>query len=138
MVLQHGEVRNSKQLEHLADVLQAVDQKLRFTLNPVFGFLFYIRGKERDHFCWELLNSNASYLWSFSKCVDETAILEQISALETEIGHIRDVGREQYRRKARTQVDMNGMVFTAIHHNKVQVAPELAFDTWRANLEKCL
>jgi len=62
----------------------------------------------------------------------------QFSALEAEIGHTRDVGHDQYRREARAQVDMNGMVFTAIHHNKVQVAPKLACDTWRADLEKRL
>lgn len=111
------------------------EQKLHFTLAPDFGFVFFLRGAELDHFCWELLGSNASYLWSFPRCLDEIAIRKWLDRLEEEIGRIRAVGRDEYRRIARNTPDMNGMSFYAIHHTKAEIAPDVAFERWREELE---
>jgi hypothetical protein len=64
---QNDHVRNRKQLEYLSVSKQSTRSKIHYTLNPLFGFLFLIEGKERYHFVWELLQSHATYLWSIDK-----------------------------------------------------------------------
>ena len=74
--------RNVKQLVYLSGKKHERTQKIRFTLNPLFGFIFFISGKNKNHICWELLNSHATYIWSFNK---ELSIESQIELSELNI-----------------------------------------------------
>ena len=66
--------------------------RIRFTLKPNFGFLFTIEGKFKYHFCWELLNSHATYLWSIPY-----AVKNNIEIVEQNINLINSMGRQNYK-----------------------------------------
>ncbi|MFW5700582.1 MAG: hypothetical protein ACOCWM_02745, partial [Cyclobacteriaceae bacterium] len=106
-------VRNRKQLEYLAGKLQSDKMKLKFTMYPHFGFLFLIEGKEMNHFCWELLNSHATYLWSIDK---STKLPLQINRIERIINTIRTSGRQQYRMAYQHNVPDDDIIFSVINH----------------------
>ena len=60
-ILESMDVRNEAQLRYLSE-LQPEYDKLMLTVQPQFGFVFTIRGKEMNHYIWELINSHATYL----------------------------------------------------------------------------
>lgn len=86
-------VRNRKQLIYLAGKIHHPKIKLRFTLKPDFGFVFCHRGRRMIHFIWELLDSNATYLWSTDYDRSEDQLLEEIEDI---IGFIQNQGRKIY------------------------------------------
>ncbi|WP_452598406.1 hypothetical protein, partial [Pontimicrobium sp. MEBiC01747] len=86
--------RNVKQLIYLSGKKHESTKKIRFTLHPLFGFIFFISGNNKNHICWELLNSHATYVWSFDK---RKPIESQIELSESSINTIRKIGRKKYR-----------------------------------------
>lgn len=56
ILIEAGNIRNARQLQYLSGSKHSARHKLRFTLKPNFGFLFFIEGETKNHFCWELLN----------------------------------------------------------------------------------
>jgi len=124
-------VRNRKQLEFLAGKLQSDKMKLKFTMYPHFGFLFLIEGEEMNHFCWELLNSHATYVWSINK----TAKLHlQIKRVERIINTIRNTGRQQYRQAYLHQSVDDDVVFQAINHDSISSNFVEGFAHWKHKL----
>jgi hypothetical protein len=93
--LQGKDIRNKKQLEYLSGTKHNPQEKIRFTLKPIFGFLFCIVGEKFNHFCWELLNSHATYLWSFERSISTD---NQFKRVENTINTIRVIGRDEYRK----------------------------------------
>lgn len=93
-LIQIEEIRNQNQLMYLSGKLQSHKMGLRFTLSPKFGFLFYVEGKEADHFIWELLNTNATYIWSLGR--EATSLENNLQRIEREINIIRENGRKKY------------------------------------------
>jgi len=125
-------IRNRKQLEYLAGQLQVATQGIKFTLSPQFGFLFYIAGEAMDHFIWELLNTNATYLWSIEK--SEMSLAQKYNELEKQINFIKDQGRIAYLRNEPHDL----FVFNKITHEKITSALVDAFPKWKARLNEKL
>lgn len=129
-------VRNRKQLEYLAGKLQSNKMKLKFTMYPHFGFLFLLEGEEMNHFCWELLNSHATYLWSIDK---SSKLHWQIKRVERIINSIRTTGRQQYRISQRqTLVDDDDFLFSVINHDSISSNFVDGFAVWKQKLQEKL
>jgi len=129
-------VRNAKQLQFLAGSKHSAKQKLRFTLNPLFGFLFFIEGETKNHFCWELLNSHATYLWSFNKI--ETEVKFQLKRVEETINIIRDIGRDVYKNDFRSNKIDNDLSFCIIEHSNINSDFKESFVEWQHRLKERL
>ncbi|MGB4774421.1 MAG: hypothetical protein WBP45_04560 [Daejeonella sp.] len=134
LLLDNHKTRNRKQLEFLSGSKQAEDRKLRFTLHPNFGFLFFIQGKENNHFVWELLNSHATYMWSIDKSEKEIEL--QYKRIEASINTIRESGREQYKRAYRQNHHDNDLVFCVIEHDGITSNFVDGFVKWKHKLNE--
>lgn len=133
-LLDNNKTRNRKQLEYLSGSKQAESSKLRFTLHPNFGFLFFIEGKENNHFVWELLNSHATYIWSIDKSEKEIEL--QYKRIEASVNTIRDSGREQYKRAYRQNHHDNDLVFCVIEHDDITSNFVDGFVKWKHKLNE--
>lgn len=133
-LLDNHKTRNKKQLEYLSGSKQAENSKLRFTLHPNFGFLFFIEGKENNHFVWELLNSHATYIWSIDKSDKEIEL--QYKRIEASINTIRDNGREQYKRAYRQNHHDNDLTFCVIEHEDITSNFIDGFVKWKHKLNE--
>lgn len=130
-IIESKSPRNAKQLIYLSGEKHDIKNKIRFTLSPLFGFIFFISGEKQNHICWELLDSHATYLWSFHK---EMSIESQIQLSELNINTIREIGRQKYRSSIKNkQIDINS-VFSVINHSKSKNLD--TFEIWRNKLEK--
>lgn len=125
-------LRNRRQIEYLAGGLHSPEQKIRFTLKPVFGFVFCINGQTMNHFCWELLNSHATYLWSFDKASGN--IKEHYQRVEIIIAGIRETGRELYKQHFRLLPPEPDMVFSVINHTNAGSDLKDGFPEWKHRL----
>ncbi len=133
--LSEKEIRNKKQLEYIAGYKQSPGQKIRFTLRPLFGFLFFVEGETMNHFCWELLNSHATYLWSF----DKTEQLEnQLLRVESSINLIRDMGRQKYKDAYRQNLLDTDAHLTVINHRYANSPLKDSFTYWKHRFKECL
>lgn len=129
-------VRNWKQLEYLAGKKQYEGEKLKFTLYPNFGFLFLIRGESMDHFCWELLNSHATYIWSIAR--NESSIEMKYKRIENVINFIRNTGRDKYKSSYRHHHLDDDLLFCAINHKDVNSDYINGFVRWKHLLDEKL
>lgn len=128
-IIESKSPRNVKQLMYLSGEKHERTKKIRFTLNPLFGFIFFISGKKKNHICWELLDSHATYLWSFEK---EISIESQIQLSELNINTIREIGRMKYRSRIKNkQIDINSS-FYVINHSKSKTKDD--FELWKNKL----
>jgi hypothetical protein len=127
-------VRNRKQLEYLAGKKQSTVEKLRFTLNPHFGFLFLLEGESMNHFCWELLNSHATYIWSIEKST--MSVEMQYKRIEMVINSIRNIGRERYKSSYRNSHLDEDLVFCAITHKDASSDFVDGFVRWKHKLNE--
>lgn len=133
-VLKIKEAKNKKQLEYLAGFKQTVNCQLRFTLKPLFGFLFYIESQKQNHFCWELLNSHATYIWSFD---NQYNLAEKLNYIDKIISFIRTNGRKKYKDLVRIEGDENFSFKTLYHKNKFSMKQD-GFIAWEIELEKIM
>lgn len=128
-IIESKSPRNLKQLIYLSGEKHERTKKIRFTLNPLFGFIFFITGKRENHICWELLNSHATYLWSFDR---EISTESQIQLAELNINTIRQIGRMKYRSMIKNQqIDINA-AFKVINHSKSKSKDD--FEVWKNKL----
>lgn len=125
-------LRNKRQLEFLSGKKHSAKQKIRFTLKPMFGFLFFIEGHSKDYFCWELLNSNATYLWAIEKRQGGAII----NLIEEQIGVIHEIGRDQYRKEMKEN-DIPGFTFLFIDHKGIKKEEE-GFADWKQRLAEAI
>jgi hypothetical protein len=135
-LIETKDVRNAKHLQFLAGSKHSTKQKLRFTLKPLFGFVFFIEGETKNHFCWELLNSHATYLWSFDK-IDSDAKF-QFKRVEEIINIIRDMGREAYKNDFRNNKRDSDLSFYTIEHSNINSALKNGFVEWQHRLNERL
>lgn len=129
-------IRNKKQLGYLAGKKQSENQKLLFTLNPNFGFLFFIEGDKNNHFVWELLNSHATYVWSISKG-DMTKEL-QLKRIQESINTVRNFGRTGYKNEYRNNHLDQDLVFNVINHDKADSDFIDGFVLWKERVNELL
>lgn len=129
-VLQLKGIRNRKQLLYLSGKLQSKRMGLRFTLSPKFGFLFYVEGKEMDHFIWELLNSHATYIWSIQK--ELTSLENKLKLIEREVNFIRGNGRRIYLNSEKTE----DLIFNKINHENSETGVVDGFPKWKMRVNE--
>jgi hypothetical protein len=120
------DIRNKKQLEYLSGHLHHVKEKIRFTLTPKFGFLFVVHGDRMIHYIWEMLNTNATYIWSFDIGVWSTQ--KQLEKMEEVISFIRNHGRDSYLRNVSPQEEI---LFRRILHQGAGSQLVDYFPRWR-------
>jgi hypothetical protein len=71
MLIEKCSIRNRRELIYLSGSKQSLNYRIRFTNYPNFGFIFATEGELNNHFIWELLNSNATYIWTVEKGKNE-------------------------------------------------------------------
>jgi len=129
--LEERDIRNQKQIEFLAFEKQSPLEKIKFNLKPKFGFIFSLEGKSK-FYCWELLNHNATYIWSLK---NQNSSIDLFETVEEEISLIAKIGRKEYRKYYKENSLNLEYTFYALHHNKVNVNPEIGFENWKNKLE---
>jgi hypothetical protein len=133
-IIKLKDVKNKKQLEYLAGFKHKGNYQLRFTLKPLFGFLFYVESGKKNHFCWELLNSHATYIWSFDSKYD---FFEKLYDIDVIINYIRINGRKKYKQFTRNEIENNFTFKTIFHKNKLTEFKD-GFIEWKNELEKVM
>lgn len=136
LMLADKRIRNRQQLVYLSGAKQSEKDKMRFTLNPHFGFLFLITGERCHHFVWELLNSHATYIWSIDK--NGQSLQLQYQRIEQIINTIRSSGREAYRNAYRIQPLDNDLLFNVLEHVHASSALVDGFPKWKHRLNEML
>lgn len=129
-------IRNEKHLQFLSGTKHSVKQKLRFTLKPLFGFVFFIEGETKNHYCWELLNSHATYLWSFQK--SESDVIYQFKRVNQTINIIRDIGRGAYKTNYKNNKVDSDLSFCTIEHIDINSTFKDGFAEWQHRLNERL
>jgi hypothetical protein len=129
-------IRNRQQLVYLSGAQQSAKDKIRFTLNPHFGFLFLIQGETCRHFVWELLNSHATYIWSIANGDMDTA--KQYRRIEMIINTIRANGREAYRNAYRVKQMDQDILFNSIEHAHAGSDLIDGFPKWKHRLQELI
>jgi len=135
-LLDTGKVRNKRHLNYLAAQKQSAENKLRYTLQPHFGFLFLTQGETNNHFIWELLNSHATYIWSISNT--EGTLHEQYKRIERIINEIRNAGRQHYRQAYQRNPLEADILFRVIEHDKINAMQSDGFVRWKNRLNEQL
>lgn len=133
-ILKRKDVKNKKQLEYLAGFKHKGNRQLRFTLKPLFGFLFYVESGGQNHFCWELLNSHATYIWSFDSKLD---FYEKLNDIDNIINYIRINGRIKYRQFEKSGGEKKFAFSILYHKNKLNKFKD-GFVEWKNELEKIM
>ena len=131
-IMDRKNIRNRKQLEYLSGKLQHPNSSIKFTLNPNFGFLFHVAGNEMNHFIWELLDSHATYIWSFDKIQYSTDF--SFRSVEAEINKIRDNGRMPYLISEKGR----DYIFSKVNHEHANSTFKDPFPKWRMRLNEKL
>lgn len=136
ILVENAEIRNKSQLVYLSGKKQSTTHKLRFTLNPDFGFLFFVEGNECNHFVWELLNSNATYIWSIEREFGDIDL--QYARVERAINAIRNHGRQMYKSAYRSNNQDADLVFNVIQHKHIGSNFIDSFPRWKSKLNELL
>ncbi len=129
-LLREGTVRNARQLAHLATRHDG-GQQLRFVLTPNFGFFFFIRGEGMHHFVLELLDSNATYVWSLPR--ETGSLSDHFDLVKQEVEQLTATGRQAYRRASTF-----AYTFWSVRHEQIGSDFVDGFPRWRARLEEGL
>lgn len=125
-------IRNAKHLQFLSGQMHSPKLKIHFTLKPYFGFVFFVEGQAKNHFCWELLETHATYVWSYVKLENENS--QQLEMLQKIINQIKVNGREKYKKMVRESLDNQSFEFNAIDHFKINTSEKEAFHFWKQRL----
>lgn len=129
--LEKEDVRNKLQLQYLSEVINE-DVRLMLTIEPQFGFVFTIIGDEMVHFIWELINTHATYVWSFESSNWSKSLVKR---LEAEFAIITTHGRSHYRNFFEPRA---GMFFHVVNHKDNQDPMVDHFGDWRLHLDKLM
>ncbi len=130
-ILESKYVRNRKQLEYLSGRLQSTHHKILFTRTPDFGFIFSIEGEQMQHFIWEMINSNATYVWSYDKSLNYKTARQLI---EHKIAYIKQQGRSKYiLDESKDECIFNRIIHESANSNLID-----AFPKWRHRLNEKL
>lgn len=123
---------NKKQLLYLSGSKQSINHKIKFTTHPEFGFIFCISEDAKTHFVWELLNSHATYIWSFDKTITKES--EQQQLLEKEIFYIKTQGRNNYKKHIHNCQNSNKFEFNLIEHNYSSTSESDRYNNWELKI----
>ncbi len=134
--LENSNVRNKKELIYLSGKVHSEYHKIRFSNYPHFGFIFLFQGEECNHFIWELLNSNATYIWSVEK--HRFSVENQYKKLEKIIGLINIQGRDPYKRQYQSSPNSDDFVFNLVYHRDKKSAFVDGFPRWKCRVQELL
>jgi hypothetical protein len=124
--------RNSEQILFLSNQHNADLEKVRLTLRPLFGFLFYIDSENNHNYIWELLDSHATYIWSFSKAQYLQA--QAYTNTESFIQEVHEKGRNIFKHNY-LQNKMNYRCrFIALDHEMRTNSNIVDFEKWKEGL----
>jgi hypothetical protein len=124
--------RNSQQILFLAEQHCTDLEKVHLTLKPFFGFLFYIETQRHCNYIWELLDSHATYIWSFDK-----AQFSQSTALAKTkffVNEIQEKGRNEFKRNYNENKVNYQSGFTFLDHKMKTNTPIVDFESWKEKL----
>ncbi len=124
-ILCNSKIRNARHIRYLSKTKHSELEKIKFSIRPKFGFLFCIHGANQSHFVLELLNSNATYIWSFDTF---HGIEKSYRAVNEEIGKIEGEGRQKYKS------ELAGNNFHCLFHKGIETNPEQGFQEWKNEL----
>jgi hypothetical protein len=127
--------RNEKQLAFLSDHTSVQMNHLKFTRPPYKGLIFSFQGGMFMHFVWELLNSNATYIWSFP--IDRHSGPDMHEFLEKYIAMITEDGRLEWKRN-RTEQLQEGHLFSSVNHYHQSTHPNEGLPEWIDNIEEII
>ena len=130
-LLKKDDVRNRLQLQYLSEVMDD-NQRLMLTIEPQFGFIFTIIGDEMVHMIWELIDTHATYVWSFASESWNSSIIKK---LEAEFNIITTHGRSHYRNFFESK---DGLFLNIVNHKNNQNPMVDHFGEWRLSLERLL
>ncbi len=133
-IINRKQIKNKNQLEYLAGFKQQGNYQLRFTLKPQFGFLFYIESDKKNHFCLELLNSHATYVWSFNSKYN---FFNKLDDIDNIINYIQIHGRNKYKQFVKNEYDSDLLFSKISHKNKLSKSKD-GFIEWKNKLEQIL
>jgi hypothetical protein len=96
----------------------------------------YKPSEVRDFFTQTLLNSHATYLWSYDmSTVSENLALRK---LEYALSMIRKQGRQTYRLEMPEDLGSSDLIFHVIRHDHISSGIVDSFPVWRARLHERL
>lgn len=127
--------RNEKQLAFLSSHTAVQMTHLKFTRPPYKGLIFSFQGGMFMHFVWELLNSNATYIWSF--LTNRHSELDMHSFLENYIAMITEDGRFEWKRNLTEQLQ-DGHLFYSVNHYHQSTHPNEGLPEWIDNIEEII
>jgi len=119
--------RNAMQLNYLAKQ-HDITEVVYLTTSPCFGFVFYLQEDDHRSYVWELLNSHATYIWSFEGEVRDRE--REFEHIEQSINEIREVGRNQYKHKYHRGETIADCRFNTIQHAVNGQSDNRCFDEW--------
>lgn len=128
VLINQDSVKHKEELNFLAVKLHSLREKIRFTQVPLFGFVFYYSGRESHYYIWELLNSHATYVWTFPKI---ESIATTYVRLESCINIVQSSGRNTYRRSYKAQKIDSDIQFRIFEHS-------VSFEEWKGKIVEYL
>ncbi|GGK48329.1 MULTISPECIES: hypothetical protein [Flavobacteriaceae] len=127
-------VRNKKQLLFLSGK-QLKEAKIRFTLDKNFGYLFLMKNGCSKIVSWELLHSNATYIWLFDENKSNDEIFDRMQII---IKTIEVNGRKKYRAAVKRKEIDSDLNFKLINHTGANNIGKDGFMLWKKKLEEYL
>jgi hypothetical protein len=127
--------RNEKQLAFLSGHTAVQMTHLKFTRPPYKGLIFSFKGGMFIHFVWELLNSNATYIWSFP--IDKPSEPDMHGFLEKYIAMITEDGRFEWKRN-RTEQLQEGHLFSSVNHYHQSTYINEGLPEWIDSIEEII
>lgn len=127
--------RNEKQLAFLSGHTAVQMTHLKFTKPPYKGLIFSFQGRMFMHFEWELLHSNATYIWSFP--IDRHSETDMHEFLENYIAMITEDGRLEWKRNLTEQLQ-EGHLFSPINHFRQSTHLNEGLPEWINNIEEII
>ena len=131
-LLEKHNVRNARELRYLAGTLQDKTKPLFLNLKPEIGFVFCFEGEEMKHFIWELLDTNATYIWGVPK---EKGFESAVKVVEKEISLVKGLGRTQYRSQVENSKDL---YFNYVVHKTTKSSVDDPFPLWIKRIHELL
>lgn len=136
LLMENCNIRNKKELAYLSGSKQSLNYRIRFTNHPNFGFIFLVEGESKNHFIWELLNTNATYIWSIEK--GEKEIELQYKRIENTINTILGCGRENYKRAYKTSNQDDDLLFNVLFHKDKGSELIDGFPKWKHRINELI
>jgi hypothetical protein len=133
-ILAIQKVRNEYQLAFLSGHSKVAAGKIMVSNAPTLGFVFCFQEESKTTFVWELLESNATYLWVFS--TPNITFNAMVEVVQLEMSKIYKYHRESYLKRVQENEPFQ---FHRIFHtkpNETEEGKNQGLELWIANFNK--